>query len=254
MFGMPFGQSSSMPFGQSSSMPFGQSSSMPFGQSSSMPFAHMSSMSVDDEGLEELFSGLNGFGPRIHIINRNGFSQNFQKPSPIVKTVEIEMKDVLKGANVPIEIERWIVEQGIKMFEKETIYVTIPQGIDDNEMIVLHEQGNAMNDTCKGDIKIFVKINNKSNFVRHGLNLIMEKTITLKESLCGFSFEMKYIDGKTYTIKNNRGNLIMPGYVKVIPRMGLRREGHDGCLEIHFKVEYPETLTEEQLEILSKTL
>ena len=189
--------------------------------------------------------------PNVQIF-RNGVPINMvQKPAPITQNIQINMEQVLTGSTLPVEIERWILENGNKVFEKETIYVPIPKGIDENEMIVLKDQGNIVNDNCKGDIKIFVKIENNSGFQRNGLDLMYDKKISLKDSLCGFSFELKYINGKTYTINNQRGNIIPPEYTKVIPNMGITREGHIGNLLIHFKVEFPETLTEEQLEKLS---
>jgi len=77
--------------------------------------------------------------------------------------------------------------------------------------------------------------------------LIIEKTIQLKESLCGFSFEIKYINGKTYTLNNVRGNIIPPEYRKIYPNMGLERDEHKGNMIIHFHVEFPEQLTERQI-------
>ena len=82
----------------------------------------------------------------------------------------------------------------------------------------------------------------------------MHKNISLKESLCGFSFDLKYINGKTYTINNLPGNIIPPEYQKVIPNMGLTREGHTGNLIIHFHTKFPETLSNESIEALSKIL
>ena len=36
----------------------------------------------------------------------------------------------------PLDVERWIIEGDVKT-EKETIYVDIPQGADNNEIIIL---------------------------------------------------------------------------------------------------------------------
>ena len=153
-----------------------------------------------------------------------------------------------------MDIERWIIENGIKVFEKETIYVDIPKGIDDNEMIILRDKGNCMNELNKGDIKLFIKVDNNTDFKRNGLDLIYEKTITLKEALCGFNFELKYVNGKTYTIHNNGGNIIIPDYNKIIPNMGLTRETHIGNLVIHFNVVFPETLKKETIDKLREIL
>jgi len=226
---------------------------------------------MDDIFANLFFGGLNGVsggipsgfpfpsgGGNIHVF-RNGvpvnMSHSIQKPAPISHTIYINMEQVLNGASVSIEIERWIMENGHKVFEKQTLYVNVPKGTDDNEIILLKDVGNCINDQCKGDVKIFVKVENDSGFRRNGLDLILEHRISLKDSLCGFTFDMKYINGKNYSINNQRGNIIVPEYQKVIPRMGLSREGHNtGNLIIHFKVTFPEKLSDEQLTKLAEIL
>jgi len=202
--------------------------------------------------------GMPGFPPgvKLHVFNGGpmGFHQAIQKPSPIIKNITINLEQILNGATVPLEIERWIVENGMKVFENETVYVTIPQGIDEGEMIILRDKGNVINENAKGDIKIFVKITNDTLFKRSGLDLIFDKNITLKEALCGFSFEIKYVNGKSYTLNNNKGNIIPPEYRKIYPNMGLKRGEHSGNMIIHFHVDFPEKLSEEQIIKLSEVL
>ena len=193
-------------------------------------------------------------GTKIHFF-QGGNPMNFQqmqKPTAILKNIVIKLSQVLTGANIPLEIERWIMEQGMKVFETETIYVTIPKGIDDGELILLKDKGNVLNETCKGDIKIFVKIENDSMFKRVGLDLVLEKSINLKDALCGFSFEITYINGKSYTLNNNSGNIIPHGFRKIIPNMGLERENHKGNMVIEFNVQFPEKLSESVIASLKK--
>jgi DnaJ-class molecular chaperone len=193
-------------------------------------------------------------GTKIHFF-QGGNPMNFQqmqKPTAILKNINIKISQVLTGANIPLEIERWIMEQGMKVFETETIYVTIPKGIDDGELILLKDKGNVLNETCKGDIKIFVKIENDSMFKRAGLDLVLEKSINLKDALCGFSFEITYINGKSYTLNNNAGNIIPHGFRKIIPNMGLERDQHKGNMVIVFNVQFPEKLSESVIASLKK--
>jgi DnaJ-class molecular chaperone len=193
-------------------------------------------------------------GTKIHFF-QGGNQMNFQqlqKPTAILKNIVIKLSQVLTGANIPLEIERWIMEQGMKVFESETIYVTIPKGIDDGELILLKDKGNVLNETCKGDIKIFVKIENDSMFKRVGLDLVLEKSINLKDALCGFSFEITYINGKSYTLNNNAGNIIPHGFRKIIPNMGLERDQHKGNMVIVFNVQFPEKLSESVIASLKK--
>ena len=173
-----------------------------------------------------------------------------QKPTPIVKNVEVTIDKILTGTTIPVSIERWIVQEGVKVVENEILYIPIPKGIDDGELIVLKEKGNALREECKGDIKIFVKIINDTEFIRQGLDLVLEKNITLKEALCGFDFELKYITGKVYTITNHSGSIVESGYKKNIPGMGFTREQHTGNLIIVFKVQFPKSLSLETLEQL----
>ena len=193
-------------------------------------------------------------GTKIHFF-QGGNPMNFQqlqKPTAILKNIVIKLSQVLTGANIPLEIERWIMEQGMKVFESETIYVTIPKGIDDGELILLKDKGNVLNETCKGDIKIFVKIENDSMFKRVGLDLVLEKSINLKDALCGFSFEITYINGNSYTLNNNAGNIIPHGFRKIIPNMGLERDQHKGNMVIVFNVQFPEKLSESVIASLKK--
>ena len=122
--------------------PFFKMMSQNGGGNMDMPFQDM------DEIFSALFGGSLGGGgggisfggPKIRIF-RGGPKFELQKPSPIVKTVKISMEQVLAGGTIPVDIERWLVENDNKVFENETIYVTIPKGIDDNEIIMLKDKG-----------------------------------------------------------------------------------------------------------------
>ena len=81
-------------------------------------------------------------------------------------------------------------------------------------------------------------------YKRNGLNLIMEKTISLKEALTGFSITFLHINNKQYTIQNNE-QIIFPNTHKEIPNMGITNNNTTGSLFIIFNVEFPTTLTNE---------
>ena len=212
-----------------------------------------------------LFAGGNGFSnifnntsSNIHIL-RNGIpvnlSQTMQKPIPIIKNIDITLEEAYTGCTKCIEIERWIRnELGNTKNEKETIYVLISKGIDDNEILLVPEKGNIISDTNKGDIKLFVKIINNTQLKRECLNLIYYKSLTFKESLCGFSFDLPFINNKILKINNTNGNVICNGYKKMVPNLGLERDGHKGSLIIEFSVIYPESLTLEQIKALNDIL
>lgn len=198
-------------------------------------------------------SGGSGGGMR-NIFNMENIKQKLAKPTPIIKTETITLSKAYTGYNMPIEITRWIVENDLKREETETIYLPIPRGVDNNEIIILREKGNSLSEHNKGDIKVFIKIQNDTEFERNGLDLILNKTISLKDALCGFVFDMNYLDGRVFKLNNNAGNIVTHNYNKVIQGLGMKREEHTGNLIINFSVTFPEKLTEAQIDSLRTIL
>ena len=199
---------------------------------------------------------IDGNGIRVggNLFNMETMKQRLAKPTPIIKTETITLSKAYTGYNMPIEITRWSVEGDVKREETETIYMPIPPGVDNNEIIILRDKGNILTENNKGDIKVFIKILNDTEFVRNGLDLILNKTITLKDALCGFTFEMNFLDGRNFKLNNNVGNIITNNYNKVIPGLGMKRDDHFGNLLINFNVTFPDQLSTEQIEALRKIL
>lgn len=186
--------------------------------------------------------------PNDHIVNQ------LQKPAPLIETIIINFEQTYFKQTIPLEIERSIVEEKGKVKEKERIYVDIEEGIDENEMIILRNKGNINHLGVQGDIKVFVKINNKTEFKRNGLNIEISKDISLKNSLCGFSFTIDHINGKNYKLNNEKGNIIYPHFVKTIPNLGFKRGNQTGNMCVRFNVIFPKSIDKEKIEKLKELL
>ena len=211
--------------------------------------------------------GMGGMGgmPNIRIFHNGvpmggpgGFPEQFlrQKPGPIQTNVVITMQQAYEGCTIPVEVNRWRMNGNIRIQETEMVYVTVPKGIDENEMLVVQGKGHYVDADCCGDVRVAFQIHNTTPFQRQGMDLHYRKTITLKDALCGFSFEIAHINGKTLSL-NNRTNptIIRPNFKKVVPTLGIQRsDGATGNLVIEFDVEFPDTLTTEQIGSLSGIL
>tara|TARA_X000000368_G_scaffold403213_1_gene377947 strand:+ start:391 stop:1302 length:912 start_codon:yes stop_codon:yes gene_type:complete len=240
----------------------------------SNPFAQMHSGSPGDidpifkmffgggfPGMPGMTGGMGGMPgmpgmPHVQIF-RNGQPinmQTLQKPSPIIKNIVINLEQSYTGLTYPVQIDRWILVNNMKRIEKEKLYINISKGVDTGEIMIIKDKGNAINDRLKGDIKLHIKVENNTNMKRDGLNLVYKKDITLKESLTGFKFDIKHINGKTYTINNEGGNIIPSNYIKEIANLGMSRQNNTGKLIIKFNVIFPETLTNEQIKSLKDIL
>jgi DnaJ-class molecular chaperone len=176
----------------------------------------------------------------------------------IDKTYEISFQESWSGVVKSIVVERYSIINNMKMMEKEQLYIRIPAGIKNGDKIVLKGKGNKFNGRMLGDVKVHISVKNNTKFVRDSLDLILKKTITFKESLVGFKFELKHISGKKYSINNFDGKVIKDGYMKVVPKLGFWMEQNgtktQGNLLIVFDVKYPDTLSKELRDKLAKVL
>ena len=202
---------------------------------------------------EHLFQGM-GMPPE-HLFQGMNSIHKMMKPESIMIDLEINLEQAYHGCSLPVNIKRWTMIGETKLNEEETLYVNIYEGIDNNEMILLGEKGNINSEQIKGDVKIIIKIMNDSIFQRKGLDLYYVKKLSLKDALCGFSFDIEHISQKKLSF-NNKSNvtIVKPNYNKVIPNMGMKRDNKVGNLIVTFDIKFPDFLTEDQIDTLNTTL
>lgn len=184
----------------------------------------------------------------------HSFLVHAMKPHSIKVNMEISLSQAYTGCTESVSVKRWIAERGSgQREEKETLYVTVPKGADDGEILVLESKGHCSKEGISGDVKVFLSVANDSEFRRRGLDLVYEHTISLREALCGFSFELRHVSGKSLTIQNPRGSIVTPSYRKIVPELGMKRDSHAGNMVIDFNVIFPSRLDSgvvDQLETL----
>ena len=203
------------------------------------------------------FPGSEGFPgfPGFPGSGMDNFFQQMSKPPPIVKKISISLEQAYHGGNINIEIEKQVSKHFGRVVQVDTLNIQIPQGIEENEVMILREQGHMLNDEIKGDVKIMFEIQNSSIFKRQGLDLVFLKQLTLKEALCGFSFDISHINGKMLNMNNLTNNsIIKPNYRKVVPGLGMIKNGQTGSLIIEMSVDFPDSLTKEQINAIREIL
>jgi hypothetical protein len=177
------------------------------------------------------------------------------KPPLISINATVTLEHVCQGATVPVEMERWNVNsEGVHELSSHVEYISVPMGAENGEVILLSNRGNETGDGTRGDVKVTFMVEEHPVFKRNGLDIVVEKNITLKEALCGFVFDIAHINGKKFSFNSSSGNIIRDGLVKTIPRLGLHRGNECGNLNVVFRVAYPEKLSEEQIKTLANTL
>lgn len=181
------------------------------------------------------------------------FFSQFMKPPTVQCFVNITLEQAYRGCVLPIQYNRFVVRANQKQDMIMNMSVQIPEGIDHENTIVLENHGNEINGLT-GDVRVVVQITNNTLFERQDLNLILHRTITLKEALCGFTFDVCLINGSSLTIRNTGSKIIRPGFRQTCHGHGMKRENKTGDLLIEFSVQFPESLTQEQQGILKDLL
>lgn len=244
------------PFGPGGGFPFGPGFAFGMG---GHPFMHMNSMGEHND-INDIFNmmfsgGMGMGGPNIRIF-RNGVPV-IQKPAPLQIEIQITLEQAFFGVvDFKIAFERVVVVQHLQSQESDEIAITIPKGVQHNEILVLEDKGHVIQDKVKGDLHIVVRISENALFVRNEMDLLYKKKILLKECLCGFSIEIPHLNGKMLRLSHSgTSHVIKPSEKKIIPNFGMQRENHaTGNLIVEFEVIFPDKLTEEQIKVLLEVL
>ena len=197
---------------------------------------------------ESFFQNLQNFN------NDNNNFNNYNKfISNIETTIDITFENSYFGKSIPIQINRNIFKNNIISNETETLYIEIPIGIDNNEIININNKGNIYNDS-QSDIKIKINLIFHPLFTRNGLDLIYTIDISLKESLIGFEKIFKHINNKSYKISNTNGDIINNNYYQKLDKLGFTRNNFIGDFIIKFNIDYSIKLSQETKKQLAQIL
>jgi len=201
-----------------------------------------------------ILSNKNNISDKDNISNNNitttTSSSNIEKNLDIFKKVNISINQSYNGTSIPIEINRTVKINNIIRTEIETIYVNIYRGIDNNEIITVLNKGDRI-DNVSGNVLICIQLNNNSQFIRKGIDLILNKSISFKDALCGFTFTYTHINNQKYNIINYN-NVIYHNYEKIIEKLGMVRDNLAGNLIIKFQIQYPVSLTAKQISVIKE--
>ncbi|KAF8009391.1 hypothetical protein BT93_J0394 [Corymbia citriodora subsp. variegata] len=141
--------------------------------------------------------------------------------------------------------------------EKKVLEVVVEKGMQNGQKITFPGEADEAPETATGDIVFILQQKEHPKFKRKGEDLFVEHTLSLTEALCGFQFVLTHLDGRQLLIKSNPGEVVKPDSFKAINDEGMpmyQRPFMKGKLYIHFTVDFPESLSPEQVEALRNIL
>ncbi|OAY37411.1 dnaJ protein homolog [Manihot esculenta] len=140
---------------------------------------------------------------------------------------------------------------------KKVLEVIVEKGMQHGQKITFPGEADEAPDTITGDIVFVLQQKEHPKFKRKGDDLIVEQSLSLTEALCGFQFVLTHLDGRHLLIKSNTGEVVKPDSFKAINDEGMpmyQRPFMKGKLYIHFIVEFPDSLTPDQVKALEAIL
>ncbi|OMO77018.1 hypothetical protein COLO4_25394 [Corchorus olitorius] len=141
--------------------------------------------------------------------------------------------------------------------EKKVLEVFVEKGMQNGQKITFPGEADEAPDTITGDIVFVLQQKDHPRFKRKGEDLFVEHTLSLTEALCGFQFVLTHLDGRQLLIKSQPGEVVKPDSFKAINDEGMpvyQRPFMKGKLYIHFTVEFPDSLSPDQIKALEAIL
>lgn len=149
--------------------------------------------------------------------------------------------------------------------EREVLEVLVEKGMKHNQKIVFRGKADEQPNMEPGNINFVIHEKEHALFKRKGADLLITKTLSLNEALCGFEWKITHLDNRELIIKSKPGEVIKPEasdrrpFVKIVTGEGMPSHGNPfvkGNLYVLFTVEFPDDgdLNDDQVDALKKIL
>ena len=196
--------------------------------------------------------GMGGMGPQIIIHNftasPNATHQSDEDDERVnecdhIEMVSISLSDAYNGCTQhPIN-----VSYHDDNYNKQTdmVLIDVPPRVANGHKMRLKRHG------ARHAITIQFNIAEHPVFILEGDDLLVEHRVSLKDALCGFTFELAHLNGRSYKFNCKSCSITSMNETKVMPGLGYNETG---ALKIRFSIVLPASLTEEQIAALSGIL
>ena len=152
-----------------------------------------------------------------------------------------------------------------KKREREVLDVFVEKGMQNNEKIVFKNKADEKPNMETGHLNFIIQEKQHEFFKRKGSDLLITKSLSLNEALCGFEWKITHLDKREIIIQSRPGEVIKAEadsqrpFVKIIPNEGMPSRGNPfvrGDLYVLFTVEFPNDgdLSPEQVQGLKSLL
>lgn len=196
------------------------------------------------DGEAKKCAGCDGQGAVIQVVRMGPMIQQIQQPC-----------SKCSGTGYSVKTKR----------ERKVLEVPVEKGMKNGHRIPFRGMADEKPNMEPGDVVFQVQEKPHGVFKRKGNDLLMKKKISLVEALCGFTFAVTQLDGRTLKVSSKPGEIIRPEISEGIPHVqcvedeGMPIHGspfQKGRLFVVFDIEFPASfsLKADQIAMLKKAL
>jgi DnaJ-class molecular chaperone len=201
---------------------------------------------------EAMFGGHMGMGPQIIIHNFTASSNATATHVPEdecenecdhIEMVPISLSDAYNGCTQhPINVS---YHDDNYNNQTDMVLIDVPPRVANGHKVHLKRHG------ARHAMTIQLNIAEHPVFTLEGDDLLVDHRVSLKDALCGFTFELAHLNGRIYKFNCKSCSITSIHETKVMPGLGYNETG---ALKIRFSIELPASLTEAQISALSDIL
>lgn len=148
--------------------------------------------------------------------------------------------------------------KGQKVYkDRKVLEVLIEKGMKHGSKIKFAGEADEIPGTIPGDVVIIVQEKEHDIFKRKGSDLVMDIELSLTEALTGFTKTITHLDGRILRIDIEPGMVTKHDAVKAVQSEGMPYQGNPftkGRLFLHFKINFPKTLSPDIVAALKNIL
>jgi len=166
-----------------------------------------------------------------------------RKTQDVMHKLSVPLEEMYNGATKKLALNRHIADKdGRVTKKKEVLEVRIERGMENGKKIVFREKADEMPGAITGDVVLIVQQAEHKVFKRQGAHLTMDKDITLKDALCGYTISFNHLDKRQIVVTSPPSHITEPGSWCIIEKEGMPIRGNQfnkGNLFIRFNVKFP---------------
>jgi len=201
--------------------------------------------------------GQNGHGAQFGMGGVSGMNGMRFKGDTVQCQVGVTLEELYFGRTKTMRITRKRVDAktGSLRSESKTLRFEIKKGWKSGTTITFEGEGDEAPNMRPGDVQFVITQRKHDQFERDGHDLIKTVRITLKQALMGVCVNVPTLDGRTLKIPVTE-KTIYPGFRHKVCGEGMPVKNTEGKgdLVIKFEVQFPDRLSDEQKETISRCL